>query len=216
VANVRWAKQNAGVPHRKLPKRSPFMKQSLAAVFAVTALGSAFAQSYTDVAQVTSAQPIYERVSTPRQECWNETINTERRVVSPGYAESQPQPSGGRTVGAGTVLGAIVGGVVGHQFGNSSRGRDQGTAAGVVVGGLLGNQIENSPSAPVASGPARVDYIPETQNVQRCRTVDESRDHIRGYNVSYRYQGRDYSTRMDYDPGPTMNVRVNLSPEIRR
>jgi uncharacterized protein YcfJ len=192
------------------------MKQSLAAIFAVTALGSAFAQNYTDVAQVTSAQPIYERVSTPRQECWNETINTERRVVSPGYADAQPQPSGERTVGAGTIVGAIIGGVVGHQFGSSSRGRDHGTAAGVVVGGLVGNQIENSPSAPVAQDPARVDYVPETQNVQRCRTVDESRDQIRGYNVSYRYQGRDYSTRMDYDPGPSMNVRVSLAPEIRR
>jgi uncharacterized protein YcfJ len=214
VANGCWAKQNALRATPEITEKESLMKQSLAAVFAVTALGSAFAQNYTDVAQVTSAQPIYERVTTPRQECWNETINTERRVVSPGYAE--PQPSGGRTIGAGTVIGAIVGGVVGHQFGNSSRGRDHGTAAGVVVGGLVGNQIENSPSAPVASGPSRVDYVPETQNVQRCRTVDESRDQIRGYNVAYRYQGRDYSTRMDYDPGPTLNVRVNLTPEIRR
>jgi uncharacterized protein YcfJ len=214
VANGCWAKQNALRATPEITEKESLMKQSLAAVFAVTALGSAFAQNYTDVAQVTSAQPIYERVTTPRQECWNEAINTERRVVSPGYAE--PQPSGGRTIGAGTVIGAIVGGVVGHQFGNSSRGRDHGTAAGVVVGGLVGNQIENSPSAPVASGPSRVDYVPETQNVQRCRTVDESRDQIRGYNVAYRYQGRDYSTRMDYDPGPTLNVRVNLTPEIRR
>ena len=187
------------------------MKQSLAALFAVTALGSAFAQNYTDVAQVTSAQPIYERVSTPRQECWNETVASERRVVT----QSAPAPSGERTIGAGTVLGAVIGGVVGHQFGGSSRGRDHGTAAGVVVGGLVGNQIENSgPST--TSAPTRVDYIPENANVQRCRTVEESRDQIRGYNVAYRYQGRDYSTRMDYDPGPTMNVRVNLAPEIRR
>jgi uncharacterized protein YcfJ len=49
--------------------------------------------------------------------------------------------------------------------------------------------------------------------VQRCTTVYDSRDEVTGYNVAYRYQGRDYTTRMAYDPGPTMNVRVNLAPE---
>ena len=115
------------------------------------------------------------------------------------------------------MLGAIIGGVVGHQFGNSSGGRDRGTAAGAIVGGIVGNQIENSaPSAPsyagapVASNSGRVDYIPETRNVQRCRTVYDGRDEVTGYNVAYRYQGRDYTTRMAYDPGPTMRVQVAM------
>ena len=93
-----------------------------------------------------------------------------------------------------------------------------GLTAGAIVGGLVGNQIENSApataAAPVASGPARVDYVPETRTVQRCRTVYDGRDEIVGYNVAYRYQGRDYTTRMAYDPGPTMNVRVNLAPDV--
>jgi uncharacterized protein YcfJ len=50
--------------------------------------------------------------------------------------------------------------------------------------------------------------------VQRCRTVYDSRDEITGYNVAYRYQGRDYTTRMAYDPGPTMRVQVSLAPEV--
>ncbi len=196
------------------------MKRTLAAFFALTAVGAAFAQSFSDTAQVVSAQPIYERVSVPRQECVNETITTDRRVASPGYVDAQyvaPQGSGERTVGAGTVLGAIIGGVVGHQFGNSSRGRDHGTAAGVVLGGIVGNSIENNaPSAaPVNYAPARVDYVPETRNVQRCQTVYDNREEVRGYNVTYRYQGRDYTTRMGFDPGPTLNVRVNLAPEVR-
>ena len=115
------------------------------------------------------------------------------------------------------MLGAIIGGVVGHQFGRSSGGRDVGTGVGIVAGGLIGNQIENSPSANAgpayASGPARVDYIPETRNVQRCTTVYDSRDEVTGYNVAYRYQGRDYTTRMAYDPGATMRVQVNLAPD---
>jgi uncharacterized protein YcfJ len=198
------------------------MKNSLAAVCALTVMGASFAQNpptYSDTAQVVSSQPIYERVSVPRQECVNETVTTDRRVVSPGYqdAQYQPAPSGERTVGAGTILGAVIGGVVGHQFGNSSRGRDHGTVAGVIGGGILGNVIENNqPTYTQPAAPARVDYVPETRNVQRCQTVYDNRDEVRGYNVTYRYQGRDYSTRMNYEPGPTLNVRVNLAPEITR
>jgi uncharacterized protein YcfJ len=192
-----------------------------AASLAALAVTSAMAQSYSDTAQVLSAQPIYERTSVPRQECVNETVTTDRRVPSQGYVDAgyrQPAPTGERTVGAGTVLGAIIGGVVGHQFGNSSGGRDRGTAAGAIVGGIVGNQIENSPPANAApayaTGPARVDYVPETRNVQRCQTVYDGRDEVTGYNVAYRYQGRDYTTRMAYDPGPTMRVQVNLTPDI--
>lgn len=200
------------------------MKQIFAAVLAVTAVTSAMAQNYSDTAQVLSAQPIYERNSVPRQECINETVTTDRVVpsqgsgyVSTGYQQTyQPVPPPERTIGAGTVIGAIIGGVVGHQFGNSSGGRDVGTGVGVVAGGLLGNQIENSQRTNPApdygqSGPARVDYVPETRTVQRCQTVYDNRDEVTGYNVAYRYQGRDYTTRMAYDPGPTMRVQVNLS-----
>jgi uncharacterized protein YcfJ len=202
------------------------MKHFFAATLAAVAVSSAVAQSYSDTAQVLSAQPIYERSNVPRQECANETVTTDRRVPAQGYVDAnyrQPAaaPSGERTIGAGTILGAIIGGVVGHQFGNSSGGRDVGTGVGAVVGGVIGNQIENSPPANAApayaaapAGPARVDYIPETRTVQRCRTVYDGRDEITGYNVAYRYQGRDYTTRMAYDPGPTMRVQVNLTPDV--
>ena len=213
------------------------MKQMFAMTLAAIAVTAAVAQpapsyappqqSYSDTAQVLSAQPIYERNNVPRQECANETVTETRTVPSQGYVTANyapgqpapaPAPTGERTVGAGTIIGAIIGGVVGHQFGNSSGGRDRGTAAGAIVGGLVGNQIENSApstaSAQSASGPARVDYVPETRTVQRCRTVYDGRDEIVGYNVAYRYQGRDYTTRMAYDPGPTMNVRVNLAPDV--
>ena len=45
----------------------------------------------------------------------------------------------------------------------------------------------------------------------------DSRDEVTGYNVAYRYQGRDYTARMAYDPGATMAVQVNLAVEpVRR
>ncbi|MGL4230139.1 MAG: glycine zipper 2TM domain-containing protein [Casimicrobium sp.] len=198
------------------------LKPISAAVFSLIAAVGASAQAYSDVAQVVSAQPIYERVNTPRQNCWNETVSYDRRTPS-AYQPAQynaPAPSSERTVGAGTILGAVIGGVVGHQFGNSSRGRDHGTVAGAVVGGIVGNSIENSQPRTYSANnydpqPARVDYAPETRSVQRCETVNESREEISGYNVTYRYNGRDYTTRMPYDPGQTINVRVNLAPEVR-
>lgn len=228
------------------------MKRILATTLALTAISAAMAQTapsqqqqyapqagqtYSDTAQVISAQPIVERNNVPRQECNNETVTTDRRVPSQGYvnagyaaAPAQPAPApqatGERSVGAGTILGAIIGGVIGHQLGGSSGGRDHGSVAGALLGGFVGNQIDNSPSAAPSSGyaaapapvsgPARVDYVPETRTVQNCRTVYDGRDEITGYNVVYRYQGRDYTTRMAYDPGSTMKVSVNLAPEVRR
>jgi uncharacterized protein YcfJ len=211
------------------------MKQLFAASLAALAVSTAMAQSYnttaqpsySDTAQVLSAQPIYERSSVPRQECANETVTTDRVVpsqgsgyVAAGYQQpAQPAPAPERTIGAGTVIGAIVGGVLGHQFGRSSGGRDVGTGVGVVAGGLIGNQIENSapsgqPAYAAGPAPARVDYVPETRTVQRCKTVYDGRDEVTGYNVVYRYQGRDYTTRMAYDPGATMRVQVNLTPDV--
>ena len=204
---------------------------SLAALAVTSVMAQSQGQSYSDTAQVLSAQPIYERNNVPRQECANETVTTDRRVPSQGYVEAGYQPqsasapqAGDRTFGAGTVIGAIIGGVIGHQLGSSSGGRDVGTGVGIAVGGLVGNQIDNTPPAAPpapgyasqAAGPARVNYVPETRTVQRCRTVYDSRDEVTGYNVAYRYQGRDYTTRMAYDPGATMNVQVNLSVEPAR
>lgn len=45
--------------------------------------------------------------------------------------------------GAGAVLGAIAGGVIGHQFGGG-KGKDVATAAGAIAGGVAGHQAERS------------------------------------------------------------------------
>jgi outer membrane lipoprotein SlyB len=45
----------------------------------------------------------------------------------------------GRPNAAGAMTGAIVGGIVGHQFG-SGRGQDAATAAGVIGGAVAGSQ----------------------------------------------------------------------------
>jgi uncharacterized protein YcfJ len=189
------------------------------------AAGTASAADYSDVATVISATPIVVRVATPRRECVTEQVASyeERRVRRPVQEQYVASESRGSS-GAGAVLGAIIGGVVGHQFGNSSGGRDHGTAAGAIVGGLIGNSVEkeNSRGDSVDSGYRRasrdevqVERIPVTRDVQRCNVVSESRDEIRGYDVRYRYHDQEYTTRMSYDPGPTIPVNVEVRPAYR-
>lgn len=191
-------------------------KISAAAVLSALAVagfaGAAAAQPTTDVAQVISSTPVYERVATPQRECWTEQVTAyeERRTVRPGqevYQESRPS-------GAGTLLGAIVGGAIGHQFGNSSGGRDRGTAAGAVIGGLIGADAERNSGGYVRTSRdvVEVDRVPVSRDVQRCRNTSQVRDEIVGYDVRYNYNGREYVTRLAQDPGPTLTVDVAVRP----
>jgi uncharacterized protein YcfJ len=56
---------------------------------------------------------------------------------------------------------------------------------------------------------------------QHCRAQTDLRttDNVLGYEVTYRYGGREYTTRMDHDPGDRMRIRVNydysISPDER-
>jgi uncharacterized protein YcfJ len=183
-----------------------------AALAAVLALPqAATAGTYRDTATVLAVTPVYQRVAVPQEQCWTEPVTSyeTRRVVhrEPAYArEAGP--------GAGALLGAIVGGVIGHQFGNSSGGRDRATAAGAIVGGLIGHDAERD------AGYARARYedvrYPVTREARRCRTVESVRDEIAGYDVRYRYQGREFLTRLAYDPGPTLAVDVEARPAAPR
>lgn len=179
-----------------------------------------------DTATVISATPIYERVSTPRRDCYTEQVTAyeQRRVPVRAEYVSEPRYVERQNSGAGAVLGAIVGGVIGHQFGNSSGGRDRGTAAGAIIGGLVGNDIERNSGgydrySSYDSGYRRsayeVERVPVTRDVQRCNIVNDYRDEIRGYDVRYSYNGREYTTRTSYDPGRTIQVNVDVRPVHR-
>jgi uncharacterized protein YcfJ len=147
-----------------------------------------------DYARVVHVEPIIReiRTETPRRECWDET-----RVV-----ESEPHISD-PAVGGRTLLGGIIGGVIGHQFG-SGRGNDAATIAGAVIGSGVGYD----------SARRRVGTTTEERVVQRCATRYERdvEERIDGYRVTYEYNGREFTTRMPYDPGKTMRVRVAVAP----
>ncbi|SFF33238.1 Uncharacterized conserved protein YcfJ, contains glycine zipper 2TM domain [Fontimonas thermophila] len=152
---------------------------------------------YEDIeyAKVIRATPIYRsvRIEEPLRECWDE------RVVYPGR--------GGYWTDSGTsgaLIGAIAGGVAGHQFGKG-RGRDAATAVGALIGASIGHQIAVQHTPPVRE---RIGYE------RRCSTAYETRyeERIEGYDVTYRYNGRLYHTRMPYDPGDRIAIRVDVRP----
>ena len=53
---------------------------------------------------------------------------------------------------------------------------------------------------------------PLTHDVQRCRTAETGRDVVDGYDVTYRYQNRDFTTRLPNDPGDRIQVRIDVAP----
>jgi len=160
-------------------------------------LPAANAVDFTDQATVVATAPVSERVNAPRQECWNETVTT------------QAPASGGSPLGA--IVGGIAGGVIGHQIG-SGRGNAVATGVGAVAGAVIGDKVD--PNGGLIGG--RASAGTQEQVVQRCRMADNWTDVVRGYDVTYRYNGRDVTIRMPYDPGPTVQVAVGVIQDQRQ
>ncbi len=144
-----------------------------------------------DTARVIEKRPVYE-ASSRREECWN---------ARAGHYEAVRTDEHGRKIGAGTVVGAVAGGVIGHQVG-SGRGNDVATGLGAIIGGLVGNQIDKN-----NTGEKRQDDL----DFSRCRVA--SQGNVQGYDVRYNYRGRDYATRMDRDPGPRLVLGDDIRPD---
>jgi uncharacterized protein YcfJ len=145
---------------------------------------------YAKVLRVTPAVR-YVTVTTPVKECWEDVEYYSVRDREPGRAGK-------------ALFGAIVGGVIGHQFG-SGRGNDAATIAGALIGASTAsdshrgrNYTTNEYSRPV----------------RRCETNYQSRqeERIDGYDVIYSYHGRKYATRTPFDPGKKLKIRVDVRP----
>ncbi|MEH6652019.1 MAG: glycine zipper 2TM domain-containing protein [Motiliproteus sp.] len=149
-------------------------------------------------AQVVAVDPILQSVSyqVPQQQCWSERVAYQVPVKS--HRSATP-----------TLLGTIIGAAIGSNLGkgNHSDGRTAKTIAGGLLGASIGRDysVRNQPQA-------RTQY----RNEERCNTTYQSRSEqqVTGYDVSYRFRGETYRTRMDYDPGDTILVNVQVRPVI--
>ena len=143
---------------------------------------------YYDTARVISVTPQTERVNNPRQECHTEYIRESYR-------------SDDRDV-AGAIIGGIAGGLLGSQIGKGN-GKVAGAAVGAATGAIVGDRIDNSD---------RHDGY-RSRPVEHCASVDNWQTVTRNYLVSYRYNGRVYTTTMPSDPGDSIRVRIALAPD---
>lgn len=168
------------------------MKRIALAFTATAAMAAAHADTFFDNARVRSAEPQYETVSVPREECSTQVVNETRRV------------DGGANYG-GVVVGGVAGAVLGNQVGKG-HGREAATAVGAVVGALAGDRIANQ---------GREQYQVVPREVTSCRTVNEAQTRLTGYRVNYDYRGQQYSTFMRDNPGPSLQVRVSVEPVVR-
>ncbi|PKH26334.1 hypothetical protein CIG19_00580 [Enterobacterales bacterium CwR94] len=154
----------------------------VAAALGVAAVASNVFDTSPQYAQVLSATPIKETTKNPRQECRNVTVTHRRAVQDENRI-------------AGSVLGAVAGGVLGHQFGGG-RGKDVATVAGALAGGYAGNQVQG--------GMQDRDTYTTTQ--QRCKTVYDKQEKMLGYDVTYKIGDQQGKVRMDNDPGTRIQL----------
>src|SRR5690348_7517621 len=137
-------------------------------------------------AEVLRVDPVYAPVPDPppQQQCYPETVTRQDDNHT-----------------GGTVLGAIVGGVLGNTVGKGD-GRKAATVAGAVAGGAIGNRVS-----------AAHDRTYTTQQTV-CHPVGNyaPQQQIVAYDVEYRFRGDVYMSRVPYDPGERLRVRMTVAP----
>lgn len=144
----------------------------------------------TDYANVLRVTPQTESVPVSREVCDTRTV------------QQQVQPAQQQGYG-GTILGTVIGGVLGSQVGGGN-GRLVGTALGAGIGAAIGSNSDRQ----TAPAPAQYAEVP----VRQCHTETVYELRNRGYRVNYEYQGREYSTLTQNDPGRRLRVNVSVTP----
>lgn len=132
-------------------------------------------------APVTSVHAV---MGPPTERCW-----VERQQVS--------EPSRGDPNMGGAVVGALLGGVLGHQVGGGS-GKKIATVGGAVAGGVIGANVGRNGSTT------------SVQDVRRCENTTSGTPAY--WDVTYNFRGQDHKLQMTADPGATIAVNRNGEP----
>ena len=149
-------------------------------------------EEFSVIVPVLDVEPLVRivQVTTPQEVCWEEPVH------HAGYR--------GRESHTPKILGGIVGGVVGNQFG-SGRGKAVMTVAGALLGASIGRDVAHRRAR---HGPTHISME------RRCKIeqVTHEEERIDGYEVTYEYGGREFSTHTPVNPGDTIRVRVRVEP----
>ena len=181
----------------------------------------------SDYARVVNVEPITRRIrhSEPRRECWNET------AYQPRYYNDRDSyrtgARGDRPAAGQMILGGIIGAAIGNQIGRGD-GRRAATVGGAIIGSAIGHDAAQRGTGrryDERYGNRYNDRYDDRYNnrdddrygrdVERCsvRYEDSWQERVDGYRVTYEYNGRQYTTRLPYDPGEQVRVRVQVFPD---
>jgi len=150
---------------------------------------------HKDYARVVHVQPIYHRIerSIPRETCWNERVQVQQphRYRNDSYTDE--------------ILGGIIGGAIGNAVGHNKSNKKVQAAIGAALGASIAHDMNR---------PRHSDYGVSYRDEQRCAVEHDVEYHeeVSGYNVTYRYHGREYQTRTRRHPGKRIRVQVDVRP----
>jgi uncharacterized protein YcfJ len=148
----------------------------------------AFAGSFVDSATVNSVEKVYEqyKVEEPYQDC---------------YIQETLQQSGDGSA-TNEIMGAILGGAIGNQFGEGD-GNDAMTLAGIFLGASIANDAEKANSTGQVVVRQEVCENKVRQKIKRRLSHYKINVDYNGHNVSYT------SNRRPYDD--VVKVEVTIS-----
>jgi len=177
---------------------------------------------------VTATEELVQTSSAPHEVCQDVVVQ-----------ERQPERDGNT---GGTVVGAVVGGVLGNQIGGGS-GKKLATVAGAVAGGFAGHEIDKrhengkvvskteqqchteTRSTTTVTG-YQVTYRKPNGSVGSMRMDNQpsvggsvdlgSTSKTVGYDVTYSFEGKQSTVRMDRKPGahlPVVDGRIVLDSQ---
>src|SRR5271170_4464678 len=135
------------------------------------------------VANVIAVKEVTETVSTPREDCQDVQVQ-----------KQAPAKDSQRI--AGTVIGGVAGGLLGSTIGGGA-GRTLATVAGAAGGAYAGNQVQKNMQ--------QKNVVTTTE--RRCKTVNDTTEQLVGYDVTYRFEGKEGVLRTFSKPGATLPVK---------
>lgn len=136
-----------------------------------------------EYAKVIAVTPVTESVNTPREECTDQVVTRQEPVKDTHKI-------------AGTVLGAVAGGLLGDAIGGGGK-NTAAKIAGAAAGGYAGNKTQGSLQ--------KNDTYQTTE--QSCETVFDVSERTVGYDVRYRIGDVPGEVRLDHDPGDTIPLQ---------
>ena len=155
---------------------------------ATVVLGTGAVTGYNTIttpktADVVAVKEVMKTVVTPQERCENVAVRRQAPVQDQNRV-------------AGSLLGGLAGGLLGNQIGGGN-GKTLATVAGAAAGGYAGNHVQKN----MQEG----DSVVTTE--RRCRTVDEKSEKLVGYDVTYRFAGKEAIVRTSFKPGATLLVK---------